>query len=109
MIDWERVAELKDEVGDDDFAEIADLFLAEVEEVVTRMIASPDVGRLSEDLHFLKGSAINLGFSEFARLCQAGERLAAGGRGAEVGLAELANSFAMSRRAFEDGSARRAA
>ena len=109
MIDWERVAELKAEVGDDDFAEIADLFLAEVEEVVTRMIASPDAGRLSEDLHFVKGSAINLGFSEFARLCQTGERLAAGGRGAEVGLAELADSFAMSRRVFAEGAARRAA
>ena len=36
MIDWERVAELKDEVGDDDFAEIADLFLAEVEEQLAR-------------------------------------------------------------------------
>ena len=109
MIDWERVAELKDEVGDDDFAEIADLFLAEVEEVVTRLIAVPDIGRLAEDFHFLKGSAINLGFSDFARLCQTGERLAAAGRGAEVGLGELADSFARSRRAFADGAAKQAA
>ena len=77
MIDWERVAELKAEVGDDDFAEIAVLFLAEVEEVVSRLIASPVVERLAEDCHFLKGSAVNLGFTAFARLCQIGERLAA--------------------------------
>jgi HPt (histidine-containing phosphotransfer) domain-containing protein len=109
MIDWERVEELKAEVGEDDFAEIADLFLAEVEEVVTRLMSAPDVERLAEDCHFLKGSAVNLGFSEFARLCQIGERLAAAGRGAEVGLAELAESFAASRRAFFDGAARRAA
>lgn len=109
MIDWQRVDELKSEVGEEDFSEIVDLFLAEVEEVVERFSTSPDPGRLLDDLHFLKGSAVNLGFSEFARLCRSGERLAAEGRGAEVCLAGLAESFARSRGAFGDGAARRAA
>ena len=109
MIDWERVGELRAEVGEDDFAEIAELFLAEVEEVIDRLVTAPDVQRLSEDCHFLKGSAVNLGFSDFAGLCQDAERLAQAGRGDEVRLADLADSFARSRSAFFDGAARQAA
>ena len=109
MIDWERVGELRAEVGEDDFAEIAELFLAEVEEVVTRLLTAPEADRLAEDCHFLKGSAVNLGFAEFARLCQAGERLAQVGRGAEISISELADSFERSRRAFFEGAAQCAA
>jgi histidine phosphotransfer protein HptB len=109
MIDWERVGELRAEVGEDDFAEIADLFLAEVAEVIDRLMTAGVVNDLAEDCHFLKGSAINLGFSEFARLCQDAERLSQAGRGDEVGLAALAESFARSRDAFFHGAARRAA
>lgn len=109
MIDWERVGELRAEVGEDDFAEIAELFLAEVEEVVNRLMTAPKAESLAEDCHFLKGSAVNLGFADFARLCQAGERLAQVGRGAEIGISDLADNFERSRRAFFDGAAQRAA
>lgn len=109
MIDWERVSELRSEVGEDDFAEITELFLAEVEEVITRLMTAPDVTRLSEDCHFLKGSAVNLGFSEFAGLCQEAERLAQAGRGSEVLLAALADSFDRSRHAFFEDAAKCAA
>ena len=33
MIDWKRVRELRDEIGEEDFSEVVDLFLEEVEEV----------------------------------------------------------------------------
>ncbi|MBS0573971.1 MAG: Hpt domain-containing protein [Proteobacteria bacterium] len=76
MIDWTRVADLRHEIGDDGFAEVVDLFLDEVEEVVARLEARPDPARLEEDLHFLKGSAWNLGFADFGARCHEAERSA---------------------------------
>jgi HPt (histidine-containing phosphotransfer) domain-containing protein len=56
---------------------------------------------LEADLHFLKGSALNLGFRHLAALCGAGEKRAA--VGAAVDVAEVAESFAASRQAFVAG------
>lgn len=75
MIDWQRVAELREEVGEEDFDEIIDMFLEEVEETLQRMCAAQDTRKLKEDVHFLKGCALNLGFSAFSALCQQGESL----------------------------------
>lgn len=72
MIDWNRVAELRSEIGADGFAEVLDLFLDEVEGVVMRLGQRPE--KLEEELHFLKGSAWNLGFAAFGAICQDGER-----------------------------------
>ena len=58
MIDWDRLKELRDEVGAEDFDEVVELFLDEVEGVMDRLRDSPDVDTLEEDLHFLKGSAL---------------------------------------------------
>ncbi len=74
MIDWERVQELRDEIGPDDFKEVVGLFMSEVEEVIARLRDCPDPNRLEEDFHFIKGSALNLGFAGLAELCGAGER-----------------------------------
>jgi HPt (histidine-containing phosphotransfer) domain-containing protein len=73
MIRWERVNELREEVGTEDFKEVVALFLEEVEEVIERLRVSPDASRLEEDFHFLKGSALNLGFEALGDLCQTGE------------------------------------
>lgn len=73
MISWERVNELRSEVGDEDFREVVELFLEEVEEVIARLRDSPEPARVEEDLHFLKGSALNLGFAALGDLCQIGE------------------------------------
>jgi hypothetical protein len=59
MIDWARVNELKNDLGAGDFGEIIDLFLEEVEEVIDRLRRFPDPGSLEQELHFLKGSALN--------------------------------------------------
>lgn len=75
MIDWDRVESLRAEIGDADFAEVVDLFLEEVDDTLARM-----GGRArAADLHFLKGSALNLGFADLAALCMAAERRAAAG------------------------------
>lgn len=83
MIDWVRVTELRDEIGESDFDDVVEMFLEESDEVIARITPGDVAKSLEADLHFLKGAALNLGFAEFATLCQAGERRAAMG---ETGL-----------------------
>lgn len=70
MIDWDRVENLRQEIGFTDFSEVVALFLEETDEVAARMTAGPG---LRADLHFLKGSALNLGFRALALRCGQGE------------------------------------
>ena len=105
MIDWARVRELRDEIGADDFDEVVALFLEEADEVMARMSPALGAKALEADLHFLKGAALNLGFGQFAALCQAGERRAADGD-AGVDIAPVRESYAESRIALGLGLAR---
>jgi histidine phosphotransfer protein HptB len=108
MIDWARVNELREEIGDDGFSEVVELFLDEVEDVIRRLASAPDPLRFEEDLHFLKGSAWNLGFREMGKLCQIGEKRASEGDHA-IDIAEVLASYARSKDAFVRGLAERAA
>ena len=101
MIEWTRVTELRDEIGAEDFGEVVELFLEEVEEVIDRLRARPDPARLEGDLHFLKGSALNLGFRDFSALCQQGEARSAEGQAEQVDLAAIISSFEASRSVFQ--------
>ncbi|MFN3824777.1 MAG: Hpt domain-containing protein [Pseudorhodobacter sp.] len=74
MIDWDRVAELRDGIGEADFAEVVELFLEEADEVVAGLASLDSAESRQAALHFLKGSALNLGFQDLARLCQQGEK-----------------------------------
>jgi len=100
MIQWSRVNELREEVGAEDFDEVVDLFLEEVEEVIGRLRRGSDPARLEQDLHFLKGSALSLGFSAFSDLCQNGERKSASGQAASVDVAEIVAGFDQSKSLF---------
>ena len=104
MIDWARVNALRDEIGAADFAEVVTLFLEEADEVVSRLSNLLGAPRLEADLHFLKGAALNLGFADFASLCQIGERRAAQGD-ASADLQEIRHSYAASKTAFDRGLA----
>ena len=99
MIDWTRVAELRDEVGAEDFAEVVALFLEETDAAVAELPGT-SADALEEQLHFLKGSARNLGFGELARLCEAGERMAAEGRGDAVALDPIVACYRRARESF---------
>ncbi|MFV0335382.1 MAG: Hpt domain-containing protein [Tropicimonas sp.] len=103
MIDWKRVCELRAEVGEADFAEVVDLFTEEVETLIHRLRTQPDPALLREDLHFLKGCAVNLGFSALAELCFAGEILAASGAPEQVDLTAVLDCYQKSRAAFLNG------
>ena len=89
MIDWNRVETLYNEIGSSDFCEVIELFLDETDGVIQRLETAPDPARYEADLHFLKGSALNLGLTAFSALCQAGELLAANGETAAVDIAAV--------------------
>lgn len=97
MIDWKRVEELRTEIGQDGFAEVTGMFLDEADQAVQALIAGPAPEEVETQLHFLKGSALNLGLSDLAAICQDGERKAAAGYGALVDLAQVAKVYQASR------------
>ncbi len=106
MIDWKRVEELREEIGEEDFAEVAGMFLEEADQTIGAMghgLAADEVG---DQLHFLKGSALNLGLSDLAAVCQDGERRAAAGEGAQVDLSRIAAIYHASRAALMNGLAK---
>ncbi len=73
MIDWKRVSELKADFGEDDFLEIVEMFLMEVESKLQEL-PGKSLRELPEDFHFLKGSAANLGFRAFQAMCSQYEK-----------------------------------
>ena len=97
MIDWKRVAELKEEIGAEGFVEVTDMFLDEAESAVQALAAGLPTEEVEGQLHFLKGSALNLGLSDLAAICQEGERKAAAGLGASVDTAQVAAIYRASR------------
>ncbi|MDJ0640422.1 MAG: Hpt domain-containing protein [Paracoccaceae bacterium] len=68
VLDMSRIAELKEEVGEDDFAEVVALFCEEVEEVLSELDTTPQE-TIAGKIHFLKGSVQNIGLAEVAKLC----------------------------------------
>lgn len=100
MIDWDRLKELREEVGPEDFDEVVELFLDEVEGVMDRLRESPDLDTLEEDLHFLKGSALSLGFKNFSVLCQTGETNAGQGNADQIDLPEILACYDTSKAMF---------
>jgi len=105
MIDWGRVACLREEIGADGFEEVVALFLEEVDELMARFRNAPEVDRMEQDLHFLKGSALNLGFDDLGSLCLRLERQAADGQAAQIDLAQVVSLYDATRRAFEAATA----
>lgn len=93
MISWNRINELKEDIGEEDFAEIAAIFLEEVTEVIDRLKVNPVPEKLEEDLHFLKGSALNLGFEALSKLCHDGEQYAANKEYSSIALAPVFETY----------------
>ena len=100
MIDWQRIAELRDEVGEEDFEEIASLFLEEVDGAMASLDQGAPAAKMSDDLHFLKGCALNLGFEALGNLCRDGERAAQEGRLDDIDIAAVKSVYAESRAMF---------
>lgn len=74
MINWARVNELRAEVGEEDFEEVVHLFLEEVDDAIMRLGENTSADSRAADLHFLRGSAVSLGFCAFATRCAEAEQ-----------------------------------
>lgn len=103
MIDWSRVQDLRDEIGADAFAEVVELFLEEVDTEIDKLRQRATTLDLEGQLHFLKGSALNLGFAAFSDLCHRGEQAAATGRSDTINLPEVLLCYERSKSAFLAG------
>lgn len=102
MIDWSRVNELVDEIGPEDFQEVLELFLMEVDAAIVQLEeAAGDPQGVEAQMHFLKGSALNLGFEAMAQLCLQGEKAAAGGDADTVTAAQVRDTYEASRDMFQ--------
>lgn len=84
MINWARVAELRDDFGEDGFAEVIEVFLDEVQTGQERLAAASSAEAMRAEFHFLKGAALNMGLDEVAALCERGEALSEQGQLAQT-------------------------
>lgn len=100
MINWQRVEELHDEIGEDDFDEVVDIFLEEVEEALHRMRTAQGTGASANDMHFLKGSALNMGFKALAAVCEQGEALSKQDLAHTIDLAMVEECYVISKQSF---------
>ncbi len=103
MIDWNRIIMLRDEIGEDAFPDVVEIFIEEVSEMIDKLRNAPEIETLGEDLHALKGSALNLGFTNFAELCQNGETRAANGHADEIYLPPIIQCYEDSKDIFLAG------
>lgn len=76
VIDWDRVRELHDEIGEEAFEEVLILFVEEVDDALARLRMANAANMRMAEFHFLKGAALNLGLREMADVCGRAERLA---------------------------------
>lgn len=100
MINWERLTELRDDIGEDDFADVVEIFLEEVDEAVEGLSKTAGSADLAAHMHMLKGSALNLGFDQFGTMCSQAEQAFENGQGGTVDLAGIRSSYRASREAF---------
>lgn len=100
MIDWDRVHALREEVGPEDFEEVVELFLEEVDAEIEMLADVAQGAPLGEKLHFLKGSALSLGFARFSAICQQNEARIASDPHAAVDIDGLKGLYAASRSEF---------
>lgn len=93
MIDRTRLDGLREDIGAEDFADLACVFVAEMTEHLDRLTGDP-ASATAADFHFLRGSAANLGLAAMAEAC--GRAEAACRIGAAPDIAKIAEVFALS-------------
>lgn len=96
-MNWDRLSELREEVGEDALAEVLGMFLEETDALAAQLQTGADPATLCQDMHFMKGAALNIGFDGLAALCQTAETAAAKGAGESVDLPAILDCYAESR------------
>ena len=102
MIDWAHIQQLEEDIGVEDFGEVVALFLAEVDEAVSGLTDGQpkSANELGPALHFLKGSAYNLGFKVFGEFCSEGETLSQNGQVSDVDIDKVVTLYNESKAVF---------
>lgn len=102
MINWQQIKQLEEDVGAEDLAEVVTLFLAEVDEAIEELDAVTQKGpsEIANALHFLKGSAFNLGFQRFGEFCSEREALAHSGETGSILSTEVEELYLASKEQF---------
>jgi HPt (histidine-containing phosphotransfer) domain-containing protein len=103
MIDWNRVKDLREEIGGDSLQEVVEMFLEEADAEIAELQGDGTLDTLESRLHALKGIALNLGFVRFSEHCQAGETAAADGAEEQVDIADIIASYDASKAVFLEG------
>ena len=104
MIDWIRIDELRDEVGQDDFGDIVGVFFEEAQEALENLRRADTVVTLLGQLHFLQGSALNLGFSNFAAICRKEENSLQKDPSYKVEIDKIYAEFSSSKKQFYESN-----
>lgn len=96
LVNPARVQALCQEIGEDAFPEVLEMFLSETAQVVARLRGMTDPAAIAADMHFLKGSALTMGMDDLATYCMGVEQ------GAPFDPARLEDLFARSRAALAE-------
>ncbi len=91
-VDWSRLDELRADIGEEDFADVATLFVAELQETLDRLTSATAI---AADFHFLRGSAANLGFDALVAACATAEAACTSGTTPDVDAVRAAFVTAM--------------
>jgi len=105
MIDWSAVAQLRGEIGEEDFEAVVDVFLEEVEDKLQELASSP-TDAYAAGFHFLKGSASYLGFHALQTVCAEAEKSARYGAYDTIDVDAVSAVYRQSRAHFLAGEAR---
>ncbi|MEH6674258.1 Hpt domain-containing protein [Sulfitobacter sp.] len=100
MIDWEQISVLKEAVGPSAFEEIIVVFFLEVEEAKSKLRDSRATKTIRDTLHFVKGSALSLGFIEFSEHCLRAEKELALGKSMQPLIEDLFTIYEKSKLQF---------
>lgn len=92
-VDWDRLNELRADIGEEDFADVAMLFVAELQETLDKL--TPEKATTA-DFHFLRGSAANLGFVTLVAACSSAEAACNGNEVPDVAAVQAAFAAALS-------------
>jgi len=92
MINKDRIEELREEVGEDELDEVIELFCEEVEDVL-RDLRNVSQTEIAAQLHFLKGSAANIGLDGVSDICRQQESLLSESPNAALDISAIISTY----------------
>ncbi|MBY6201654.1 Hpt domain-containing protein [Maritalea mobilis] len=81
LIDWGRLATLREDIGPESFDDIAMMFVTEIQDTLDRFTPGSET---AADFHFLKGSAANMGLLAMVEACARAEETCDAGFTADI-------------------------